>query len=79
MYTRRNYKNYIRYNIWKCEYEQLGKDVTLEELRNRRKEEVLKYRCMGFKFRVWLKAFKVLVCEKMIENGYMTEDGVYKL
>lgn len=77
MYTSRNYKSYIKLR-WGSYYEELGKDVTLEELKERRREKVLYQRRLGFRFRVWLKAFKLWTCEKMIESGYMTEDGVYK-
>lgn len=78
MYTSRDYKSYIKLR-WDNKYEELGKDVTIEELKERRKEDVLYYRQLNFRFRIWFKALKLWMVNKMIENGYMTEDGVYIL
>lgn len=78
MYTSRNYKSYIKLR-WDNKYEELGKDITLEKLKERRREDVLYYRQLNFRFRIWFKALKLWMINKMIENGYMTEDGVYIL
>lgn len=77
MYTSRNYKSYIKLR-WDNNYEELGKDVTLEELKERRREKVLYQRRLGFVQRIVIRLVCGVIREAAFKQGVIDEMGVYK-
>lgn len=78
MYTSRNYNNYIKLR-WDNNYEELGKDVTLEELKERRREEILYQRRLGFIQRIVIRLVYGIMYEAALKQEIIDETGVYRL
>lgn len=76
MYTSRNYKHYIKLR-WDNEYEVLGQDVTLEQLRERRREKVLYQRSLGFMQRIVIRLVTEIIHEEAFKQGMIDETGVF--
>lgn len=76
MYTSRNYKYYIKLR-WDNNYEVLGQDVTMEQLKERRREKVLYQRSLGFMRRLVIRLVTAVIRENAIKQGMIDETGVY--
>lgn len=76
MYTSRNYKYYIKLR-WDNNYEVLGQDVTLEQLKERRREKVLQQRSLGFMQRIVIRLVTDIIRENALKQGMIDETGVY--
>lgn len=77
MYTSRNYKHYIKLR-WDNNYEILGQDVTLEQLRERRREKVLYQRSLGFMQRIVIRLVTEIIREEAFKQGMIDEMGVFR-
>lgn len=76
MYTSRNYNYYIKLR-WDNNYEVLGQDVTLEQLKGRRREKVLYQRSLGFMQRIVIRLVADIIRENAIKQGMIDKTGVY--
>ena len=77
MYTSRNYKHYIKLR-WDNNYEVLGQDVTLEQLRERRREKVLYQRSLGFMQRIVIRLVTGIIREEAFKQGLIDEQGGFR-
>lgn len=77
MYTSRNYNHYTKLR-WDNKYEVLGQDVTLEQLRERRREKVLYQRNLGFMQRIVIRLVTGIIRENALKQGLIDEKVVFK-
>lgn len=77
MYTSRNYKSYIKLR-WDNKYEILGQDVTLEQLKERRREKVLYQRSLRFVQRIVIRAVAAITRENALTQGIIDETGMFR-